>query len=388
MNIAIIEPVGAHGGNDVYDFNLIKSLNMQIAATATLYTCDVTKPKQGINVELTYKDIYGNSNKIFRAFRYFKGTFVSLMNARKTKVDIIHLHFFGFNGLEYYNLYLAKKVFGFTVIGTVHDVESFEKYAKNDTSNHNYEKFIRLMDGVVVHTDYARKELIQNVSTELISQLKIKTIYACDLDYSSLNNNQIETSEARAKLNLPLDKKILLFFGQIKKVKGLDVLLKALADIRKDIPDILLVVAGKVWKDDFSEYEKLIKKHSLQNNVDLRIDFVANDDVPYYFNAVDAIVLPYLKIYNSGVLIRALSFATPVIASDFGPFKEFLTHGDNGFLFQTGDQKSLATTVREAFTNSDKLVCVGDKGKKTIEQDFSLLEIGQQYCDFYNEILG
>ena len=165
-------------------------------------------------------------------------------------------------------------------------------------------------------------------------------------------------------------------------------MLNSLAFIRKDIPNILLVVAGKVWKDDFSEYERLIEKHSLQNNVDLRIGFVANDDVPYYFNAVDAIVLPYQKIYNSGVLIRALSFATPVIASDFGPFKEFLIHGDNGFLFKTGDEKYLATTVIEAFTDSDKLVCVGDKGKKTIEQDFSLLEIGQQYCDFYNEILG
>jgi glycosyltransferase involved in cell wall biosynthesis len=388
MNIAIIEPVGAHGGNDTYDFNLIKALMLQTNTTATFYTCDITKLQESINMKLLYKNIFGNSNKFFRAFRYVRGTFMALINARKDKVDIIHLHFFQFNSLEYINLYLAKKVFGFTIVATIHDVESFEKYARNDTSEHNYEKFIRLIDGIVVHTDYAKAELINNIGTKLISPSKIKTIYACDLDYSTLENNQIEMNIAREKLNLPQDKKILLFFGQIKKVKGLDVLLKSLVEVRKEIPEILLVVAGKVWKDDFSEYEKLIIKYSLQNNVDLRIDFVANDDVPYYFNAVDAIVLPYQKIYNSGVLIRAMSFATPVIASNFGPFKEFLINGENGFLFKTGDAKDLANTIVNTLASNVSFRNIGQEGKRTIEKEFSLYEIGIQYREFYTEILG
>jgi len=387
IKISIIEPVGAHGGNDIYDFNLLKSLSIQEDAVVTLYTCDVTKPKKDMNVKLLYKNIFGKSNKFFRAFRYLKGTLASLMDARKNKANIIHLHFFGFNSLEYFNLYMAKKVFGFVVVGTVHDVESFEKYANNDTSEHNYEKFIRLMDGIVVHTDYAREELINNIGTELISPSKIKTIYACDLDYATLDNNQIDMNFAREKLNLPRERKILLFFGQIKKVKGLDVLLKALSYVHKEIPEILLVVAGKVWKDDFSEYERLIEDHSLQNSVDLRIDFVANEDVPYYFNAVDAIVLPYQKIYNSGVLIRAMSFATPVIASDFGPFKEFITNRKNGYLFKTGDEKALATKILNALQKEDKLSDIGKEGKRTIKEEFSLAEIGQQYNEFYNKML-
>lgn len=386
--IAILEPIGAHGGNDIYDYNLVNSLCIQDATEATLYTCDITKPKKGYNVKLLYKSIYGNDNKFFRAIRYFKGTFISLLDAKKNKANIIHLHFFGFNSLEYTNLYMAKKIFGFTVIGTIHDVESFEKYAKNDTTKHDYRKFISLLSGIVVHTDYAKKELINNIGTKLISPKKIKTIYACDLDYTTLNNNQIEMSKAREKLNLPLDREILLFFGQIKKVKGLNILLEALAEVCIEAPEILLVIAGKVWKDDFSEYEKLIQKHSLQNNIDLRISFVANDDVPYYFNAVNAIVLPYQKIYNSGVLIRAMSFATPIIASDFGPFKEFIDNNENGFLFKTGNKKDLAVTILNALQNKDKLLHIGKKGKTTIEQKFSLIEIGQQYCEFYNEVLG
>lgn len=159
-NIAILEPIGAHGGNDIYDFNLLKSLNMQQNTITTLYTCNITKFQKGLNIKLYYENIYGKDNKFFRAFRYSKGTIISLMDARKNRADIVHLHFFGFSSLEYCNLYMAKKVFGFTVVGTVHDVESFEKYAKNDTSEHDYEKFIGLLDGIVVHTDYAREELI------------------------------------------------------------------------------------------------------------------------------------------------------------------------------------------------------------------------------------
>ena len=387
LRIAIIEPVGAHGGNDIYDFNLINSLQMQDNTMATLYTCDVTKPTKKINVKLTYRNIFGKGNKLFRAFRYFYGTFISLKDAKKEKNDILHLHFFGFNRLEYFNLFMAKKIFGFIVVGTVHDVESFEKYAKNDTSIHNYEKFIELMDGIVVHTDYARKELLNNIGNALIDPTKIRTIYACDLDYMTLKNNHIKMQEAREKLNLPKNRNILLFFGQIKKVKGLDVLLKALSDVRKKDSEVLLVVAGKVWKDNFSAYEKIIQSYSLQNSVDLRIGFVSNDDVPYYFNAVNAIVLPYQKIYNSGVLIRAMSFATPVVASDFGPFEEFIENEENGFLFKIGDEASLANVLTKALENPDKLIRVGKMGKETIKQKFSLREIGQKYRAFYNEVL-
>lgn len=386
MKIGIIEPVGAHGGNDIYDLNLLSSLGMQYNTEATLFTCNETKFKQGLRIKLFYKNIYGDRNKFFRILPYLQGTFKSLLYAKKNKIDIIHLHFFGFNSLEYFNLYLAKIVFSFKVVGTIHDIEPFEKYPNNSNAIHSYKKFIKLMDGIVVHTDYAREELLNKIGTELNSHKKIKKILACDLDYSTLNNNYIDKSMARDKLALPKDRNIILFFGQIKKVKGLDVLLKAMSNIKKHDSEILLLVAGKVWKDDFSKYENLIKKHSLDYNIDLRIDFVNNNYVQYYFNAVDLIILPYKKNYNSGVLIRAMSFATPVIASGFGPFSEFIDNTRNGFLFETGDETALASTIIDALKNKEELKKIGQMGKQFIKKEFSLQEIGKQYKNFYEQL--
>lgn len=81
----MIEPVGGHGGNDIYGFNLIRSINMSDNGSAGLYTCDETKIDGMKNVKLTYKNIYGKTNKFIRAFNYAVGTFRSLIDAKKIK---------------------------------------------------------------------------------------------------------------------------------------------------------------------------------------------------------------------------------------------------------------------------------------------------------------
>lgn len=387
IGIGIIEPVGGHGGNDIYDYNLVRSINLQEKFSAKLYTCNETNINDLRNIRKSYTNIFGKSNKIIRTFSYIIGTITSLLDAKKCHASIVHLHFFSFNLPEYFNLFLAKNIFRFKVVSTIHDVESFEKYASGDIEQHNYDKFLSLLDGVIVHTEYARNELLKHVTSDVMSQSKIQTIFASDLDYDNLNNNSIDKNKARQHLNLPENRKIILFFGQIKKVKGLDVLLESLASVSKKDQSVLLVIAGKVWKDNFAHYEKIIQKHCLESYVDLRIDFVDNEDVPYYFNASDVIALPYKKIYNSGVLIRAMSFGTPVVASDFGPFKEFINHGKNGFLFETGNVSSLSDTLISLLRNDVNLDTVCEAEKNFIEDNFSLNALGKQYANFYASIL-
>lgn len=384
MKISIIEPIGAHGGNDIYDFNLLSSINT-CESKAVLYTCDKTDKKE--NVKLFYKKVFGNYNKFFRAIRYIKGTIASLKDSKENKADVIHLHFFGFTSLEYVNLLLSKVFFGFKTVATVHDVESFEKYAKSNNSKNNYNKFFKLLDGIIVHTEYAKNELCKYVNNDFYVSNFINTIYASDLDYSNLENNSIEKKLARNKINLPVDREIILFFGQIKKVKGLDILLKALAYVKVQKPNILLVVAGKVWKDKFDIYQDIITKYNLEKNVDVRIGFVKTKDVKYYFSATDLIVLPYRKIYNSGVLIRAMSFATPVVASDFGPFKEFIIDSENGYLFETENMRSLSKKIISALADMNSLNLIGLNSKKVIYRDFELKKLGMKYIEFYNKVI-
>jgi len=386
-SVGIIEPIGGHGGNDVYLFNILKSISGQANFEAVLYTCDETSADGLENVNLIYSNIYGKKNKYVRGLNYVIGTVKALNDAKSKKMSIIHLHLFGFSFLEYINLYLSKKIYGFPVVCTIHDIESFVEYGKKYNVKHKYERFLKLMNAAIVHTDYARSELLKRMKNRERYENKINTIYACDIEYGILKKGTKNKVSARNIINLPLNRKVVLFFGMIKKVKGLDVLLKALVKVRERYSDVLLVVAGKVWKDDFNEYEGIIREKCLMPNVECRIKYISGEQVPFYFYSADIIVLPYKKIYNSGVLIRALSYGTPVLSSDFGPFKEFIKDDHNGYLFKTGDDESLADKLKLILDNQESLREVSVNGKRFIEENFSLQSIGCKYIEIYKDVL-
>ena len=140
--------------------------------------------------------------------------------------------------------------------------------------------------------------------------------------------------------------KYILFFGQIKKVKGLDILLEALGKVPADIK---LIIAGKPWKDDFSGYDALIEKYHLENRVIKIIRFIEDSERKNLFFAADVNVLPYRIIFLSAVLLMAMSHGLPVIASDLPANKEIINDGENGMLFKSEDSDDLALKIELFF---------------------------------------
>ncbi|KAK6027938.1 glycosyltransferase, group 1 family protein [Ostertagia ostertagi] len=141
----------------------------------------------------------------------------------------------------------------------------------------------------------------------------------------------IDRNEALKKLQLPADKTYLIFFGFIRKYKGLDLLLEAMADERLKQKDIRLIVAGEYYGDkDF--YEQIIAKHQLQNRVHLFTDFIPNQEVPVYFSAADLVVLPYRSATNSGITQVAYFFEKPMIATNVGGLPEAVPDGKAGLV--------------------------------------------------------
>ena len=114
--------------------------------------------------------------------------------------------------------------------------------------------------------------------------------------------------ESIRKLSLPSNRPIILFFGQIKKVKGIDVLIEALSKVIKNHPEAYCVIAGKVWKDDFSAYQNRIDELGINDNIRTDIKFIPDDYIKCYFNAADIVALPYRQIYQSGVVLLAAAY--------------------------------------------------------------------------------
>ncbi|MEV5569103.1 glycosyltransferase family 4 protein [Spirillospora sp. NPDC052269] len=137
----------------------------------------------------------------------------------------------------------------------------------------------------------------------------------------------------------------LLFFGIVRPYKGLDVLLRALAEGPQDVS---LTVAGEFW-GGLEETEELVASLGLTGRVDLRPGYVPGADVPKLFDAVDALVLPYRAATASQNVWMAFEHGVPVIATRVGGFPDQIRDGADGLLAEPDDAASLAAALERFY---------------------------------------
>lgn len=125
----------------------------------------------------------------------------------------------------------------------------------------------------------------------------------------------------------------LLFFGLIKKYKGLDILLKAMPEVLARFPDARLVVAGEVYGDD-SYYQELIQSLNIQANVETQFRYVQDAEIASFFKRSSLCVLPYRSASQSGVIATCMAFGLPVLASNFAGLAQYIEDGVNGILVE------------------------------------------------------
>ncbi len=141
----------------------------------------------------------------------------------------------------------------------------------------------------------------------------------------------ISKMEARNLLHLPTTGKYILFFGFIRKYKGLDILLEAMADERIAAEGIQLIVAGEYYGDK-EAYESQIDKLQIRDRLHLFTDFIPNSEVRSYFSAADCVVQPYRTATQSGISQIAYHFEKPMIVTNVGGLPEIVPDNKVGFI--------------------------------------------------------
>jgi glycosyltransferase involved in cell wall biosynthesis len=141
---------------------------------------------------------------------------------------------------------------------------------------------------------------------------------------------------------------VLLFFGLIRKYKGLLYLIKALPSILS-AADVTLLIAGEFWEDK-GEYMDLIKNLGIEDHVNIIDAYIPNEEVQIYFSAADICIMPYISATGSGVAQIAYGFDLPIIATSVGCLKEIIKDGITGFLVPPHDSDELAKKVIEIIT--------------------------------------
>lgn len=164
---------------------------------------------------------------------------------------------------------------------------------------------------------------------------------------------QVSKEIAREKLNLPAHQPIILFFGFIRKYKGLDILFRAMQLLRQQtaagqIPQIpKLLVAGEFY-DDEKQYTELIQELGIGDELILRTDFIADSEVKYYLCAADAVIQPYRNATQSGVTPLAYHFEKPMIVTRVGSLPDLVPHEKAGLVCDP-EPASLAEAIVRYF---------------------------------------
>lgn len=313
-----------------------------------------------------------NTGKVKKLINYFSSYQEIVKLIKKEKFDILHTEWYTFSPIDYLFISMIKKRFGIRYVSTIHDILPFNQKFYD---MHFHKKLYALADSIILQAP-SNMERFAN----LFPDLKDKTTmvpHGHMLDYIE----QCTCDEAREALNLPKGKTIMLFFGQIKKVKGVDVLLKAFVKIKEQNPDLMLVIAGSVWKADFTECEEIIKANNFGDSLRTDIRYIPDEEVKYYYSAADITVLPYTDVYQSGVIQLAYGYSKTVVATSLPAFTQFVTEGETGFIAAPGDADSLADALLRAIAQKDSLEVIGKKGNALVRERLDWNQLAKRIID-------
>ena len=152
---------------------------------------------------------------------------------------------------------------------------------------------------------------------------------------------------ARHHLALNQEDKIILFFGFIRKYKGLDLLLEAMNDERIRQANIKLLIAGEFYEAR-KYYDELIEKLNISDQLILKTDFIADSEVKYYLSAADFVIQPYRNATQSGVTPLAYHFEKPMLVTNVGGLPDLVPDRKVGLIVEP-EPMAIATHILELY---------------------------------------
>jgi glycosyltransferase involved in cell wall biosynthesis len=184
--------------------------------------------------------------------------------------------------------------------------------------------------------------------SSLTSKPSILTLHPLYDSYSTPKSK----SEARTNLHLPIDQKIILFFGFIRDYKGLDLLLEAMSSPEMKDQNIKLVVAGEFYANR-EKYESMVSSLRIENQLYWHTDFIPDAKIADYFSAADAVILPYKASTQSGVTQIAFYYDLPIIATNVGGIKEMVENNTHGLIVDANAQ-SISKGILNFYANDNR----------------------------------
>jgi glycosyltransferase involved in cell wall biosynthesis len=286
--------------------------------------------------------------KVRNLIRYFAAYCFLLVRRRGVAVHVIGQFTTGSLWLSLIEAWVTRILSGGYIL-TVHNLLPHDRHTRINIrlSYWIYHSARYLM----VHTHRMRGELCQDL---LIDPNRIVVVeHGID---RLLPDNGVMRETMRAKLGIHPTERVLLFFGNIARYKGVDILLRAFQLPGAKLAD-RLIVAGRCRDRSLAlELQELVEANARRDAILWREGFVDQNDIAPLFHAADVLVMPYRHIDQSGVLFMALATGLRVVVTDVGSFRHYVRH-EFGVIAPVEDPEALAICIGEALVSySEKSV--------------------------------
>ncbi len=182
-----------------------------------------------------------------------------------------------------------------------------------------------------------------------------------------------------------LEEKNILFFGNVRKYKGLIYLLRAFQLVREQVPGARLLIVGQAL-EDFTPYQKEIDLLGMAKDVDVELRYVSNDEVPDIFSRATVVALPYTDVYQSGVLLLAYGAGIPVVASDVGDLSEAIRDQETGLLVPPAEVPALRDALITLLQNPEKCSEMGRNARQLADTEYNWKHIAEKTLEFYRTL--
>jgi glycosyltransferase involved in cell wall biosynthesis len=366
-NIFFIDPM-SYSNLEYYD----KGILSNFPNTDVLFLGNVKIESNPVNIKSKLIYNYSDKQSFFKFFYYLISNFKLLFLILKFNPKVLHFQWFKLPLLDFYFLKVIKMLKpNIKVLFTAHNILPHDSGNKFKSI---FYKLYNLVDAIIVHDDYSKKTFLSifDIKSDKINVIR-HGLLKIPRDENKVNLNS-------TKFSFLNDKIIFLFIGHITKYKGIDLLIDTWnqsVELNSN-EKIHLIVAG-------NDKNNFLKKINNFHNVTIIDKFLSNEEFISFINLSDVIILPYLKISQSGVLMTVLHEKKRVLVSNTGGLVEPLKYSDIGWVLEKLNVESFKNLILKITRDIKKTDNISDF--KKIKDHYSWDVISNKTYELYLKLI-
>ncbi len=398
------------GGQTVYIIELSRQL-AKMGWTVDIFTRLTRKRTRKMrrlskNLNVIYLKAGPHSDipkeKYFKDLPEFVGNFLIYKEKHKINYDIVHGHYYngGWVACHIKRLFQIPMVQTFHTLGHVRH-RALQKFAKEDVEMiapleeriMAEQESMNVADKIVASNPSEKRNILRYYNFNL--EEKIATI-PCGVNLQKFK--KVNKERARKDRGFSSNEKVILYIGRLDRLKGIDVIIKALPSVIKEFKKTknkikFIIIGGKLGKrgdeGDNREAERLRKIVSdlgIEENVVFK-GKRNHEKLKYYYSAADLfITAPYYETFGMTAL-ETMRCGTPLIASNIGGLPTLIDDKKNGLLFPAGDYKSLSKKIIKILKEEKLQKTLIENGEKKVKENFGWKKVAHDMIDLYQFLI-